>query len=316
MKKNSLVYDVKLFQSQISQLTITNPTYRKFATDLLELLLHQDIDNGDATTALLKNPHQNIQAEIRAKENGILAGIEEAEFFLKRHGVRILKKQKDGIALKKNTPVFTLQASAKKILTCERTVLNLLQRMSGIATESNKLAQKIGKNKFAATRKTQWGLLDTKAVVIGGGLPHRLHLADMILIKENHLAVDPNCWQQIESAQKCNSDFFEIEADSAKFAIKIATHFSDPTLKHGVNTRTQLILMLDNFTPSQLCKLIPKLRQINPKIILEASGGITRHNAKKYLNTRVDYVSLGEITHSAKVLDFSLFLLKSKYVGR
>jgi nicotinate-nucleotide pyrophosphorylase (carboxylating) len=283
---------VKLFQSQISRLSVKNPEYRKFVTDFLELLFRQDVGKGDKTAALLANPKKIIKAEIRAKGRGVLAGIEEAEFFLKKKGVQILKKKKDGAAVKKNDIVLILQASAKKILTLERVVLNLIQRMSGIATAADKLARKIGKQKFSATRKTPFGLLDTKAVVAGGGLPHRLNLADMILVKENHLAVDSSCWKKIST-----KEFFEIEADSQKLAAQVATHFAKAK---------NLVLLLDNFTPAQLRKLVPRLKKINPKIILEASGGITSKSAQKYLKAGADYVSLGEITHSAKVVDFTL----------
>lgn len=269
--------------------------YRTFVTNFLEFLLAQDIGTGDQTTALLTNPKKIITAEIRAKEKGVLAGIEEATFFLKKKGIQIIQQKKDGSRVKKNEVVLVLQSSAQKILTLERITLNLIQRMSGIATAASKLAKKVGKQKFSATRKTPFGLLDTKAVVVGGGLPHRLNLADMILVKENHLAIDPECWKSITT-----KNLFEIEADSVKLAIEIATHFA---------TTKNLILLLDNFTPAQLKKLVPKLRTINPNIILEASGNITEKNAKVYLNAGVDYVSLGSLTHSVNVLDFSLVVL-------
>ncbi|MCF7836310.1 carboxylating nicotinate-nucleotide diphosphorylase [Candidatus Gracilibacteria bacterium] len=258
----------------------------------MELLLAQDVGKDDITTALLAKPKKIIQAEIRAKEKGILAGVEETKFFLKRKGVRILKNKKDGATVKKNDVVFVLQAPAKKILTLERVVLNLIQRMSGIATATAKLAKKIGKNKFSATRKTPLGLLDSRAVVVGGGLPHRLNLADMILVKENHLAVDPNCWKKIHT-----KDFFEIEADSPKLALAIAEHFSKSR---------NLILLLDNFSVAQFRETATAIRKINPKIILEASGGIDEKTAPKFLAAGADFVSLGKLTNTVGVVDFSL----------
>jgi len=297
---------MKLFESQIAKLKISNCEYRKFVEKFLELMLEQDSGGGDATTALLANPRKIVEAEIVAKGAGILAGGEEIEFFLKKKEVKILTRKKDGAKIRRNETVMRLKSSAQKILVCERTVLNLLQRMSGIATATNLLARKIGRRKFAATRKTPLGLLDKKAVVVGGGLPHRLNLNDQILVKENHLAVDPNCWRKILSSRKWESKFFEIEADNEKLAISIAEFF---------HKKKSLILLLDNFTPTNLRKIIPKLRTINPKIILEGSGGITAKNAKQFLKSGVDFVSIGELTHSVKAVDFSLKIRPTKRVN-
>ena len=288
---------LKLFESQIAKLKISNREYRKFAEKVLGLLLEQDSGNGDSTTALLANPRKIVEARIVAKSGGILAGGEEVEFFATKKGVEILARKKDGAEVRRGEEALRLKGEAGRILLLERTVLNLLQRMSGIATVSNSLARKIGRRKFAATRKTPLGLLDKKAVVVGGGLPHRLNLNDQILVKENHLAVDPDCWRKILSARKRGSKFFEIEADSEKLAFEVAEFFRG---------RKGLILLLDNFAPAKLKSLVPKIRKINPKIILEGSGGITAKNAKAFLKSGVDFVSIGELTHSARVLDFSL----------
>lgn len=283
---------MKLFASQIAQLTMKNSAYRKFVGRLLEFLYKADVGSGDITTALLRNPQQKTEATITAKETGILAGMQEAAWFLTKHGVKVKMKARDGKKVKKGEVILQLSGSAKKILTAERVVLNLLQRMSGIATASHHVAQKIGVGKFAATRKTPWGLLDSRAVVIGGGLPHRLNLADMILVKENHIKADKDCWKKIKTKKP-----FEIEADSAELACEIAEFFGK---------QKNLILLLDNFSPKQLKKLIPKLRKINPQITLEGSGGITPKHAKKFLAAGVDYISMGYLTHSVKALDLSL----------
>jgi len=282
------------FTKQIAQLNMRNHNYRLFVMDVLGLFLKQDLGAGDKTTQLLKNPAQKIQAEVIAKEMGVLSGMEEVEFFLRKKDVRVLRREKDGSVCVKNKVVLKIEASAQKILTLERTILNLLQRMSGIATSANKLAQKIGFQKFSATRKTPLGLLDTKAVITGGGLPHRLSLADMILMKENHIKADADCWKKIPLNSQ---NFFEIEANNVKLAIEITKHFAKSK---------KLILLLDNFTTRQLSKLIPQLHQINPRVILEASGGITTKNAKQFLKSGVDFISLGALTHSVKALDFSL----------
>lgn len=285
-------YILTLFSRQIAQLSTKNPAYKKFALDLLELLFHADIGSGDITTALVKNPQQKAQAVVKTKQSGVLAGLDEAELFWQRHGVKILARKKDGVRIKAGDIVVRLSGSAKNILTTERIALNLIQRMSGIATASDKLAAKIGKRKFAATRKTPYSLLDSRAVVLGYGLPHRLSLADQVLVKDNHLKIDPACWKNVRG-----KDCFEIEADSEKLALEIVNHFAKAK---------NLILLLDNFTPAQLKKIAPKLRKINSKIILEASGGITPKNAKLYIAAGVNYVSLGSLTHSVSALDLSL----------
>ena len=283
---------MKLFAKQIASLNLKNRDYRKFVDEQLEFLWREDLASGDVTTKLLENPGRKVEAKIIAKSAGVLAGVAEVEFFWQKRGIQILAAKKDGAKIKTGETVFEISGPAEKILTAERVGLNLLSRMSGIATATTRLAKKIGKNKFSATRKTPLGLLDSRAVVIGGGLPHRLNLADMILIKENHLAVDPNCWKKIHT-----KDFFEIEANSPKLAIKIATHFSK---------NKKLILMLDNFSVAKFRETATAIRKINPKIILEASGGIDEKTAPKFLTAGANFVSLGKLTNSVGVVDFSL----------
>jgi nicotinate-nucleotide pyrophosphorylase (carboxylating) len=224
-----------------------------------------------------------------------LAGLTEAEFFWSKHKVKVRSRKKDGAKIKKGEIVAKIFGSAEAVLTTERTALNLIQRMSGIATATAQIVKRVGKNKVAATRKTPLGLLDCRAAVLGGGLPHRLSLADQILVKDNHLSIDPTCWQSIKSNQP-----FEIEADSVKLALEIAKYFQDSK---------NLVLLLDNFTPTSLKKLVPKLRTINPQITLEASGGITAKSAAAFLQTGVDYISLGALTHSSPALDLSLKII-------
>lgn len=282
-----------LFARQIAALTLANRSYRQFVNDFFTHALAADIGNGDITTALLGTKQRDIvTATIRAKASGILAGLAECELFWKQNGIRTTMKKRDGQHVRRGETIVELKGTAKAILTTERTGLNLLGRMSGIATATAVLVTKVGKNRVAATRKTPFGLLDCRAVVIGGGLPHRLNLADQILVKENHRAVDPDCWQRITTKQP-----FEVEADSAALAIEIATYY-----QHARN----LTILLDNFTPRELKKLAPKLRTINPHLTLEGSGGITPKTAKQFLKTGVDYISLGWLTNSVAVLDLSL----------
>lgn len=286
---------MQLFTKQIAKLNLKNRDYRKFVDELLEFLWRADLENGDVTTKLLKNPRRKVHARVVAKSNGILAGGEEVAFFWQKKGIKILARKKDGAKIRVGETIFEIESSAEKILASERVGLNLISRMSGIATASEKLSRKIGRGKFAATRKTPLGILDSRAVVIGGGLPHRLSLGDQILVKENHRAVEPSFWKNIST-----KNVFEIEADSPKLAREIATHFSK---------NKNLILMLDNFSISEFRKTAAAVREINSKIILEASGNLDEKSAKKFLAAGADFVSLGKLTNSAGVVDFSLRII-------
>ena len=284
---------MSLFSQQAAQLSIHNTIYRTLVSDLLQLLYKSDLGSGDLTTDLLGRQAQiKTQATVRAKQSGLIAGISEVKFFWRQQGIKVSSFFQDGARVQSGATVLRLNGPAQAILTTERTALNLLQRLSGIATATDRLVQKVGQNKIAATRKTPWGLLDCRAVLLGGGLPHRLSLADQILIKDNHLVIQPNCWQKISDNQP-----FIIEAQTSVFAIQLARYFA------YANNCT---LLLDNFTPARLRALVLKLRTLSKKIKLEASGGITVKNVRAFLATGVDYVSLGSLTHSSTAFDFSL----------
>lgn len=283
-----------IFTRQAAQLSWQNAGYRQFARGLLDFLFADDRGTGDATTALLGPAAGKMAiAQIVAKESGRLAGVAEAADFLRRHGVTVTVAAADGAAAAKGTAVLRLRGPAGRILAAERVALNCLQRMSGIATATAELVAKVGAGRVAATRKTPWGRLDRRAVVLGGGLSHRLSLADQILVKDNHRAFDAICWQRIPPR-----GVFEVEADTAAGAREVAQFFAG---RGG-----QLILLLDNFRPAALQKLVPELRRLHPRVVLEASGGLTPANAAQFLATGVDYISLGSLTHSARVLDLSL----------
>ncbi|MFH0834126.1 MAG: carboxylating nicotinate-nucleotide diphosphorylase [Patescibacteria group bacterium] len=286
---------MKLFEKQVAKLNLRDREYRDFVTKLLDFLLKGDLGKGDLTTKLLSRPQQKVRARIVAKSSGVLAGVAELKFFWEKNGIRVLRAKKDGTKIKKGDLVLEIAGPAQKILAAERVGLNLLGRMSGVATAAEKLARKIGRGKFAATRKTPFGLIDSRAVVIGGGLPHRLNLADQILVKENHRAVEPDFWRSIST-----KNVFEVEADSPRLALAIAEHFAKTK---------NLILMLDNFSVARFRKTAVAIRKINPKIVLEASGGVDEKSAGKFLRAGADFVSLGKLTNSVAVVDFSLKIL-------
>jgi len=260
--------------------------------------LSEDIQRGDITSALLSN--QKIKAKIISREQGVVAGVVFARniFRLKGSAVRIFTK--DGSRLKQNQTVLQVSGNAKSILSCERTVLNLLSRMSGIATQTNYLVSQIKKHSkktnLYSTRKTAPGLryFDKEAVVIGGGHKHRMALDDMIMIKDNHLLLSNSMEDIIKKARKKRRQV-EVEVENQRDAI-LAT-------KYGAT-----IVMLDNFSPAQIKKTITALQKekLRNKVRLEASGGINSKNIGAYAKTGVDMISVGSITNSVKGLDLSL----------
>ena len=262
----------------------------------LQSFLSEDIGKGDITSSLLTK--KKITAKIISREKAIVAGVKFAKeiFNLKGCNVQILKK--DGQKVSPNQIIMTISGDARKILTCERTVLNLLTRMSGIATQTNSLVAKIPnkKTKLYATRKTAPGLrfFDKEAVKIGGGEKHRLRLDEMVMIKDNHIAVSDSLLSLIKKAKKRHRKF-EVEVENNSDAILAA--------EEGAT-----IIMLDNFSPQQIKKTIQnlKIKKLRSKVKIEASGGITSKNISQYAKTGVDIISVGSITNSVKGIDLSL----------
>ncbi len=258
----------------------------------------EDIQSGDITSVLL--PKKKIKAKIISRQDGVLAGIRFAReiFNLKGCSARIMKK--DGTRLKPNQVVLDVYGNAGTVLSCERTVLNLLSRMSGIATHTSLLISKIRKiNKktnLYSTRKTAPGLryFDKEAVKIGGGHKHRMALNDMVMIKDNHLLVCNSMEDIIKNARKRHKHV-EVEVENQKDAILAANCGAT-------------IVMLDNFSPAQIQKTITVLqkKKLRNKVKLEASGGINSKNISAYAKTGVDIISVGSITNSVKGLDLSL----------
>ena len=261
----------------------------------LSQFLAEDIGKGDITSALL--PKRKISVRIISRENAIVAGAIYAKeiFKLKGCNTKILKK--DGSRIKPNQTMMTITGNAGRILSCERTALNLLTRMSGIATQTNELVKKIPKKtKLYATRKTAPGLryFDKEAVEIGGGKKHRLRLDEMVMIKDNHIAVEGSLLSLIKKTKR-KFKKFEVEVENTSDAVLAA--------KEGAT-----IIMLDNFSPFQIKKTVQVLKnqKLRDKVMLEASGGINSKNISMYGQTGVDIISVGSITNSVKGIDMSL----------
>ena len=260
--------------------------------------ISEDVQSGDITSVLL--PKNKIKAKIISRENGILAGVKFTGdiFRLKGCSVKIIKK--DGTKVKPNQIILQVFGNARTILSCERTALNLISRMSGIATHTNLLVSKIRKinkkTKLYSTRKTAPGLrfFDKEAVEIGGGHKHRMSLNEMVMIKDNHLLVSNSMKDIIKNARKRHKNV-EVEVESQRDAILAAS--SGAT-----------IIMLDNFSPEQIKKTITALqkKKLRNKVKLEASGGINSKNIGAFAKTGVDMISVGSITNSVKGLDLTL----------
>jgi len=257
--------------------------------------LAEDIGKGDITSALL--PRIKISVRIISREAAIVAGTTYVKEIFKLKGCHSKILKKDGSRIKPNQTIMTITGDAGKILTCERTALNLLTRMSGIATQTNELVKKIpNKTKLYATRKTAPGLryFDKEAVEIGGGKKHRLRLDEMVMIKDNHIAVGNSLLSIIKKAKRKYKKF-EVEVENTSDAVLAA--------KEGAT-----IIMLDNFSPYQIKRTIKILKnqKLRNKVMLEASGGINSKNISKYGETGVDIISVGSITNSVKGIDMSL----------
>lgn len=298
-------------------LRVKNKTYSETCLQLFDFQIKNDLVENDITSKIIAGKYKDSKAKIIAKQPGIIAGIEEVIYLInKRTNLKVKQIIRDGTKIKDNDLLLKISGNPLEILKYERTILNILQRMSGIATFTNSLITKNNlRTPLSATRKTLWGLIDKKAVFIGGGLTHRLSLSDEILIKDNHIDIlaKKSHVSRLKSLKiildsiKKNriKNLFEIEVESEKEAIFLANYYQE------INIPAPLIIMLDNFKPSVAEKTIKEIRkQKNSfQIIFELSGGINENNIKDYDLVGADVISLGALTHSPKALDISLSLL-------
>ncbi|MEM3881515.1 MAG: carboxylating nicotinate-nucleotide diphosphorylase [Candidatus Bathyarchaeia archaeon] len=275
---------------------------RKILEDKLKQLLAEDIGQGDVTSAAVVPAGLRVDASIVAKEAGVAAGIEEITILAESLGLTVQAKIKDGEKIRNSQIIMTISGDAQTILSAERTMLNLLSRMCGIATKTRNFVEKLEEAKLpvkiAATRKTAPGLsyFDKKAVLMGGGDTHRLHLDDMILVKDNHITIAGSVESAVKKAKQSASfsKKIEVEVTNVKDALTAAEAGAD-------------IIMLDNFLPAQIRKAVETLEKAGfGKVLLEASGRITEENLLDYAKTGVNLISIGELTHSVSALDVSL----------
>ncbi len=279
-------------------------TFEEQLDHLIAEALLEDIGDGDHST-LSCIPHEKMgKAELKIKQNGILAGLEVAEriFRMKDPAVNFTAHKKDGDVIVPGERAFEVEASLHTILTCERLVLNSLQRMSGIATLTLQYAEKI-KNyhtRLLDTRKTtpNFRLLEKEAVKIGGGVNHRMGLYDMIMLKDNHIdycgGIEPAILAAYSYVEKLKTPLLiEVETRNLEEVKKVCE----------IGTGKVFRIMLDNFTP---VAIKDALSIINGKFETEASGGINLDTIESYAATGVDFVSVGGLIHQAQSLDMSL----------
>ncbi len=270
--------------------------------DDIERFLNEDLgQEGDITSESLF-ANEIGQAKIFSKEDCIVAGLEEISIVFKRTGAETELNVSDGDFVKKNTIVAKIKGPIISILKGERLALNILGRMSGIATQTKELVDLCKsinpKVTVAATRKTTPGFrkFEKKAVFVGGGETHRFGLFDAVMIKDNHLKAIGSVENAIKKVKnKVQNKIIEIEVENEKDALVAARMNVD-------------VIMLDNFDSEKAEKITKKIKQINPHVLIEISGGITRNNIEEYANF-ADRISLGCLTHSSKNKDFSLEIL-------
>lgn len=267
-------------------------------------MLDEDIGSGDVTSKAVIPQGATSESEVIAKQSGILAGVAEASAAFEEMGAKVEAIKGDGDRVNSGDVVMGVEGPAYGILAAERTALNLLARMSGIATATREMIDRASevnsKVQIAATRKTapllRW--FDKKAVEIAGGEPHRFNLEDFILVKDNHLKIVGSAAEAVERARESNpSEKIEVEVDSLEGALEAAD--AD-------------VIMLDNMSPIEIGNVIEELGKagMRDELIIEASGGINPANVGEYASTDVDIISSSYMTMQAPALDLSLEIKK------
>ncbi|MDZ7335982.1 MAG: carboxylating nicotinate-nucleotide diphosphorylase [candidate division KSB1 bacterium] len=271
---------------------------------LIKVALEEDLDKtGDVTSEAIISDSQRGNAKIIAKQDGIFAGgfVVQMVFSYVDPSIFVQINAEEGSKIEKGVTVASISGSAKKILIAERTALNFLSRISGIATLTHQFVNKLAgsKIKILDTRKTipGWRFLDKYAVAAGGGLNHRIGLFDMILIKENHIAAAGGLNKAVTLCKNY------LIANKMKLPIEVETRTLEE-VKMAADANVDRI-MLDNMTKEQI---IEAVKIVNGKAEVEVSGGVNLSNIDNYYDTKVNYISIGRLTHSAPAFDYSLLM--------
>jgi len=261
--------------------------------------LKEDVGSGDITSELVILQDQMARGKIICKEDCVVAGLEEAAIVFEELGAKTVRTAKDGSDARNGAVVLEVVGPARAVLAGERLALNFIMRMSGIATLVSGLMKKAREVnpgvRVAATRKTTPGfrVFEKKAVMLGGGDPHRSGLYDAVLIKDNHIRIAGGIGEALRRARKGSfTKKIEIEVETPEDA-RVA-------VQEGAD-----IVMLDNFGPEKVKSVAAELRGINPEVLIEASGGIRPEDVHRYAEG-ADIISLGWLTHSVRSIDFSM----------
>ncbi|MFO8110508.1 MAG: carboxylating nicotinate-nucleotide diphosphorylase [Thermoplasmata archaeon] len=262
--------------------------------------LAEDLGFGDLTTRLCVDDRR-VEALVEAKDEFVLSGTREITLLFESYGVEAKGNFTSGSRVKKGDILLELKGPASAILGIERTALNIMMRMCGIATKVRRFKELAGDTVIACTRKTTPGFryFEKRAVEDGGGDPHRRSLDDMVLIKENHITLSGGLENAIKRAKKASfSKKIDVEVTDVLSAVKAA--------KLGVD-----IIMLDNMTPSSVKEAYEKIKDIDKSIIVEVSGGMDESNVSDYA-PYADVISSGALTHSVNSADISLLIITRK----
>lgn len=288
--------------------TQPNPAFADFhthcETEAIELAMLEDLYGGDITTeAIIPKTHRS-RATIRAKSAGVVAGVRVMEkiFAMSKNKMSVVVHKPDGERVVPGDVIAEITGSTETLLLCERTVLNFMQRMSGIATKTAEWVALIAHTpaKLLDTRKTAPGLryFDKEAVRIGGGHNHRFGLYDMILIKDNHIDAAGSIAEALRRAKAYRKQ----KQLDVKIEIEVR---SQAELQEALRFAPDIIL-LDNFTIEELKKAVAFARAKSPHTLLEASGGVSQETLRQIAETGVDFISAGELTHSVRAMDISM----------
>ncbi|MFH0816924.1 MAG: carboxylating nicotinate-nucleotide diphosphorylase [Methanobacteriota archaeon] len=271
--------------------------------DDIDRFLEEDLGAGDVTTASISR-NERLYARMLCKERCVAAGLAETAEVFARLGAKVNPLAKDGDWLDAGTPALEVEGSAQAVLSGERTALNIVMRMSGIATKTRMLVEACRavnpKVRVAATRKTTPGFrrFEKRAVVLGGGWPHRSGLYDMILVKDNHIQLAGGVAEAVRRVKAGAPAGLRVEVE--------VTSEEEAVAAAGIGVD---VIMIDNASPEEGGRIAAAVRKLAPGTEIEASGGITEENAPDYA-AWADIVSLGSLTHSCESCDFSLEVIR------
>lgn len=271
------------------------------ALTMIRLALAEDVRSGDVTSLWTIPENQKQRARLIAKEDGVLAGLPIIELVFEelKASVKVELFKKDGDVVQKGDLIAELEGSTQELLTGERTLLNFIQQLSGVASVAHTFQKALegGKTKVLDTRKTVPGFrtLQKYAVRVGGGSNHRMGLFDMVLVKDNHIAAAGGVLEALEVVRKNNTEnlMVEMEVETLEDLKKL--------LNKGVD-----VIMLDNMSNEMMADALKIIQESGDKVLVEGSGNMTLERAKEIATLGLDYISVGALTHSVKALDISM----------